>query len=112
MNHGKSLHDGGAIHISGTGAVSLAFINCPSAGTMTYFEAGNNGGFLFTTNPALDFTTANCKWNHLFAANTGGFMYGDIANMDISGCDLTNITAGIAGSFIQTTSSSFKFKLS
>jgi hypothetical protein len=39
-------------------------------------------------------------------------MYGDISSMDISGCDLQNITAGVAGSFIQTTSSSFNFKLS
>jgi hypothetical protein len=100
MNHGKALNDGGAIHITGTGAVSLAFSNCPTSGTMTYFEAVRHGGFLYVLNPALTFTTTNCKWNHLFAGNTGGFMFGDISSMDISGCDLQNITAGVSGSFI------------
>jgi hypothetical protein len=100
MTNGKALNDGGAIHISGSGAVSLAFSNCPTGGTLTHFEAGRHGGFIYTSNPALGLTTINCKWNHLYAANTGGFIYGDVSNLDISGCDLFNITAGVGGSFI------------
>ena len=79
---------------------------------MAYFESVRNGGFLYVTNPTLTLNTNGCKWNHLRAGNIGGFAYGNLAGMDMSNCELTNITAGVAGSFIQTTLSTFNFKLS
>ena len=79
---------------------------------MAYFESVINGGFLYAGNPAMTLVTNGCKWNHLRAGNIGGFMYGNVASMDMSNCDLTNITAGAGGSFMQTTLNTFDFKLS
>jgi hypothetical protein len=57
--------------------------------------------------------TNGCDFNHLRAAQFGGFIYGaNLAEVSISTCNLQNITSGMGGSFIQSITPGFKFGIS
>jgi hypothetical protein len=76
MKHGKAMWDGGAIYATGTGVSSINFNTC-GGNIQQYFESVNNGGFIYADNSQLTVTSSNCNWNHLYANDMGGFVYGN-----------------------------------
>lgn len=61
-------------------------------------------------NPNFKLVTNGCDFNHLRANQYGGFVYGqNMAEVSLATCNLQNITSGLGGSFIQSTTSGFKF---
>ncbi len=62
------------------------------------------------SNPDFKLVTSGCDFNHLRAGQYGGFLYGqNLAEVALSTCNLQNITSGLGGNFIQTTTPGFKF---
>jgi len=69
---------------------------------------------MFVSNPYLTVTLTGCSWSNVYAVNQGGFIDGDqIAGFSISACpSMSNIKAGVKGSFIASSQSGLAFSMS
>ncbi len=106
MSNGRAWVDGGAMYFAdssgGSPAATLTFATCAS--TLQYYEAHTHGGFIASYNKGLKITSSNCNWDHIFAWNSGGLIYGGKLNeYDLSSCTIQNITARTDGAVFYST---------